>query len=72
MNSNFDKSLRKWLSKCGRDEAMIRLIRGGLSSSTAEKICYDRYPGTMRNKVARILIEIMAKDGFILVDEKAS
>jgi hypothetical protein len=65
--------LRKaWVQKVGANVAVARLISGGLSISTAEKICADRYPSTLRDKLCEVLLAEMAKDGFELAGMKAS
>ena len=41
---------------------MIRLLSRGVSVTAAEKICAGRYPANIRNLLAMVLLEEMAKD----------
>lgn len=62
----------RWAKKIGRRQAMSRLLARNVSSATAEKVCYGRYPSAPREILADILKEEMSKDGFAVGAVKAS
>lgn len=68
-NERAAKLIPVWVSKVGNRQAIARLILRGMSASSAEKICSDRYPSPIKGLVLETIIEEMAKDGFTLPDE---
>jgi hypothetical protein len=61
----------RWAKKIGRRVAMSRLLSRDVAAATAEKLCTGRYKSSPRERLADILREEMAKDGFF-TDEMAS
>lgn len=65
------KSVRVWAKQIGEREAALLLMRGGLSTRVAEKLCLGVYPNepkAIRDKILKVL----AKNKFSVQAEKAS
>lgn len=53
------EKVQKWADQLGRNEAHIRLIRSGLSSSTAFKLCSGEYDHKLNALTLRAIDEAM-------------
>jgi hypothetical protein len=60
------KAVALWAEKIGHDQAKKRLVLRDVNVTTADKLCEGRYQSEPRRKLAKILREEMAKDGFTL------
>lgn len=61
-----------WAKAIGYSVAIRRLVLRNLGVSTAEHLCHGRYRATPREMLAQVLMEEMAKDGFVLPEKIAS
>jgi len=64
--------VKDWAEKIGHSDAIKRLVNRNLGVSTADHLCHGRYRATPREMLAQVLMEEMAKDGFVLPEKIAS
>lgn len=64
-NKDLVQRVKQWSDKIGREEAVEKLVSGGIARVTAARICRGSYPSTPKELVARVLRTALAKDGWL-------
>lgn len=64
--SQLGRAFKAWVTKIGKHEAIKRLVLGGVSPVTADKLCNFRYQSTPGGLLTKVLIDEMEKDGLLI------
>ena len=59
--ASIKSKVKKWVTEIGQNEAYIRLLRAGISRSTADKLVFSEYPHEPKGLVVAAINKAMGK-----------